>query len=402
MPKPSPEPARTRDPRLGPGPQTSSILIVDDDPRNRLALRAVLESLGHRLVEADSATTAFAAVCAEEFALLLLDAMMPGTDGVGLVRMIRDHGIAERTPIVFLSALGPDSPQVRAAYDLGVLDFISKPMDPYLLRAKVRSLVALYERGIEIERQAKLIVEQRRAQKETEAVVSELLEVSSAIRAQSLEKDRYVGMLGHDLRTPLNAILTGTTILLQAPDLPARHKGTVGRIARSAHRMALLVRDVLDFARGAAGTTIPVNRAPADLGAICADVVDELRLAHPERTISLERRGDLEGQWDRERIEQVVSNLVGNALEHSATDVVVSVVGDAEGVRLVVENGGDAIPAELLGHLFEPFRKGARPSKGLGLGLYIAKQIVAAHGGVIDVVSAGGVTRFTARCPRGR
>jgi signal transduction histidine kinase len=167
-----------------------------------------------------------------------------------------------------------------------------------------------------------------------------------------------------------------------------------------------MIRDLLDFARGRLAGGIPVAPRPCDLQALCDEVVEEMRQAHPDREIHFEAAGDLHGEWDRDRVEQVVSNLVGNAIVHGTGAVCVTARDEGDEVVTTVHNQGPAIPAEAISTLFEPYTRPAEEadgprSKGLGLGLYIASEIVHAHGGTISVTSAPGEgTTFTIRWPR--
>jgi signal transduction histidine kinase len=150
---------------------------------------------------------------------------------------------------------------------------------------------------------------------------------------------------------------------------------------------------------------MPIRPEPADLGEIVARVTEELRLTHAGRRIDIETQGDLRGTWDGGRLAQVVSNLVGNAIQHGeeASPVQLRIDGtDPQSVLLAVANAGD-IPPHILREVFNPFRGGSgagESAEGLGLGLYIVQQIVQAHGGVVDVTSAAGRTTFTVRLGR--
>jgi PAS domain S-box-containing protein len=218
-------------------------------------------------------------------------------------------------------------------------------------------------------------------------------------------RERFVGVLGHDLRTPLTAIRLGVDSLAHGPDLRPVQQATLALIRRCTARMQRMIVDVLDFTRGRLGGGIPVDIKPASFGDACRDAVTELRMVHPTRRIDLETEGDLVGWWDTGRVQQVVSNLVGNALEHGADPVEVRATGAADEVVLEIRNAnlGPPVPAELLPLLFEPFRRGrqAVDSGGLGLGLYIVSEIVRAHGGTITVTSsAESGTTFTSRWAR--
>ncbi|HEY8141053.1 MAG TPA: PAS domain-containing sensor histidine kinase [Kofleriaceae bacterium] len=214
-------------------------------------------------------------------------------------------------------------------------------------------------------------------------------------------RERFIAILGHDLRTPLAAIASGAE-LLQHAALPAPLARAVERIGRSANRMDAMIQDVLDFARGRFGNGIPVRRVPCDLERIATEEVEEMRQAYPGRDIRIEASGDLAGICDASRMEQLLSNLIGNALQHGADPVVVGARSEGDEIVLAVHNQGPPIPDGLQALLFEPFVEGtASASGGLGLGLYIASEIVRAHGGSIAVSSSEGLgTRFEIRLPR--
>jgi PAS domain S-box-containing protein len=223
-------------------------------------------------------------------------------------------------------------------------------------------------------------------------------------------RDQLMGILGHDLRNPLGAILAATYLLRRRRDLPQPVPGHVERIDRAARRMAEMISTLLDFTQVRFHGSLPVSPAPTDLAEVARAIVDELRAAEPDRTLALEVHGDARGQWDPARLGQVISNLVGNALVHGAATEPVQVAIDAEGedVELRVHNRGAAIAPELKTTLFEPFRRGAQREdasqlRGLGLGLYIVRQIVLAHDGAVDVESTPEEgTTFTVRLPRAR
>lgn len=238
------------------------------------------------------------------------------------------------------------------------------------------------------------ITEQKRAQQEL---------------AQAVDfRDQVIGILGHDLRNPLGAVRALAALLQRREDLPAAARESVAEIDRATERMLEMIETLLDFATSRFTGGLPVAPIAADLQDVCRRALDELRATSPGRRIDLDVRGDATGTWDPARIAQVVSNLVSNALEHGARNAAVAVrVHDrGEDVVLEVRNRGPVIPPELMTVMFEPFCRGsvlrdASHARGLGLGLYIADQIVRAHGGTIAVESgeARGTT-FTVRLPR--
>jgi signal transduction histidine kinase len=217
--------------------------------------------------------------------------------------------------------------------------------------------------------------------------------------------EAVAGILAHDLRNPLAAVLMNARLL--RGDVSVERVRTIGaRIVTSGERMSRMIDQILDWARVRSDAGhIQLARAACDLAAIADEVVAELKGRKGDAPIVVEARGDLHGHWDADRLAQVVSNLVGNGLDHALRPgVVLSLDGAADVVRIVVENEG-AIEDELLPVLFEPFRgraSGAKGrGKGLGLGLYITRQIIVAHGGTVELARAphGRIT-FTVTLPR--
>ncbi len=220
-------------------------------------------------------------------------------------------------------------------------------------------------------------------------------------------REDVVAIVSHDLRNPLNAITLSATTLLRHEDVDERTTKAAGRIHAAAERASGMISDLLDFTQARMGG-IPIHPNPLDFHEHVQRVVDEVRLAWPERRIGVQASGDGRGTWDEGRLAQVITNLVGNALQHSPEDTPVHVTtrGEGESVLLEVHNEGAPIPTELLPVLFEPYRQGpeAGASRGsLGLGLFITRQIVLGHGGTLDVrSSAEEGTTFTVRLPRHR
>jgi PAS domain S-box-containing protein len=219
-------------------------------------------------------------------------------------------------------------------------------------------------------------------------------------------REQMMGILGHDLRNPLAAVRSLSALLLRRGDLPQGARDCVAEIDRAGHRMLEMIGTLLDFTRSRFTGELPIAPEPADLHEVCRRVIDEVTAARPDRTVELDVTGDGRGTWDPARLAQVVSNLVSNALDHGASDVPVRVFigGDADEAFVAVENQGPVIPPELMAVLFEPFCRGSAlrsASRGLGLGLFIARQIVTAHGGDIAVASSADEgTSFIVRLPR--
>ena len=228
-----------------------------------------------------------------------------------------------------------------------------------------------------------------------------------ARRAMELEQ-RLLGVVGHDLRTPLAAVQMAASLLARGGRLSEEQSRTLARIAGSAARMAAIVRDLLDFTRIRREGGIPVRTSEVDLAELCRSAVSELQAVHPGRAVGVVGVGPIAVEGDRERLLQAVSNLVGNALQHGppGSAVGVEVTDRATGAMLRVHNEGPAIPRNLLPDLFQPFRRGdgeADPGGSLGLGLFIVREVVRAHGGTVEVeTSDRRGTTFTVRLPHPR
>jgi signal transduction histidine kinase len=244
-----------------------------------------------------------------------------------------------------------------------------------------------------------------------EAIDQSLTE-SIARYTQDLDqsKEMFIAILGHDLRTPLGAIITSSTFMLDLGELHEPYLTLTSRIASSSRRMDRMVGDLLDLTRSRLGGGIPIERAAMDLDEMVRDVAEELEAMHTDRSIRVSVSGDLHGQWDRERLGQALTNLMGNALEHGAqeTPVAVTVHGDTDDVAIVIHNHGVPISPSLVRRIFDPMKRRAShdasapgTSSHLGLGLYIAERIITAHNGRIDVESSASAgTTFTVRLPR--
>ena len=220
-------------------------------------------------------------------------------------------------------------------------------------------------------------------------------------QATSVLREQFIAVLGHDLRNPLGAITAGTAMLLARSSLSARDASLVSLMKDSGTRMAELIDNIMDFARGRLGGGMMLNRHPILLEPVLCHVVEELRTAWPERVIETEFRLVKPIDCDAPRLSQILSNLLANALTHGSPDGPVRVNTFLEkGIfELSVSNSGKPIPPAALERLFQPFtREDVRSSQhGLGLGLYIASEIARAHNGELTVASTEEETRFTFR-----
>lgn len=226
-------------------------------------------------------------------------------------------------------------------------------------------------------------------------------------RRMDLYRDEFIGILSHDLRTPLSAIITGASLLAMSTDVDPQRAKVASRMLTSSQRMLRMVTDLLDLTHTRLGKGIPITRAPTDLQQVCEEAVSELKAVYPAADLRYEPDGDLHGEWDSGRLRQLVSNLVGNAIEHGdGSPVTVSARGSADAVVIAVHNAGPAIPKQVQRSIFEPLVRhvpaGGTLSSSIGLGLFIARAVVVSHGGSLGVTSTDQEgTTFEARLPRG-
>jgi signal transduction histidine kinase len=269
-----------------------------------------------------------------------------------------------------------------------------------LLQQRARALENELAHRRELEEALREALAQRRLAEEQLRLHNQ--ELSRTVRLSEM----FVGILGHDLRNPLSAITTAASLLMRRAD-SERVGRPAARIYNSGQRMSRMIDQILDFTRIRLGQGLPLLRAQVDLAEICRSAIDEVSPAAEGSRVEIETAGELGGCWDGDRLAQLLSNLLGNALQHGDRQAPVSIRLDGrtpDAVVLEAHNAG-AIPAEVMPTLFEPTRPGTHVkregSSGLGMGLYISQQIVVAHGGTIEVSSSAEAgTRFTVRLPR--
>jgi len=358
-------------------------LIVDDIEENLTALSALLRRDEVVILTARSGVEALELLLVNDVALALLDVQMPEMDGFELAELMRGSERTRQVPIMFVTAGDHDAHRMFKGYEAGAVDFLYKPIESHILRNKAETFFQLHR------------------QKQHYAL--ELQQRTETLRFNEM----FTAVLGHDLRNPLNGIIA-SAYLLQRQSRESAVQDTAARILSSGKRMGRMIGDLIDLARTRLAGGIGLERSRVDLLELLQRVVGEHQPAFPARRIDVAHRGALVGDWDSDRLAQVVSNLVGNALTHGQTDTEVRIEADgtlADQVVICVANTG-SIPADVIPHIFEPFRAGQRErghSEGLGLGLYIVQQIVQAHGGKVAVRSGdSNQTAFTVTVPRGR
>ncbi len=350
-------------------------LVVDDIDENIVALSALLRRDGLEILVAHSGAEALELLLVHDVALALLDVQMPEMDGFELAELMRGAERTKHVPIIFVTAGTRDPMRVFKGYETGAVDFLFKPIDPHVLKSKADTFFELHR--------------QRQA-------------LASALRLNEM----FVGVVGHDLRNPLSAIVTGARLLEVQTRDPGQLR-TIARMVSASQRMTDMIEQLLDLTRVRAGGGVGFVRAsePVLVDELVQRAVDELASTHPERTIDVDATPNAVAVGDAERLLQLFSNLVANAIHHgdAGRPIDISVRPDPRNVVVSVHNGG-VIPDDVRPKLFDPFRERDRStsrSRGLGLGLFIAQQIALAHAGRIDVSSsAADGTRFTVTLPR--
>jgi two-component system, sensor histidine kinase len=399
------------------GTASGDILVVDDNAANLIAIEAALGNVGGRVVRAQSGNEALRLLLQRDFALILLDVKMPLMDGLETARIIRSRRRSSHTPIMFLTAHGRDDADVLAAYQLGAVDFLFKPVIPEVLRAKVAVFVELQRQTAEVASQAALIREHERREHERALGEERSWWEAETLRRQMADleeadrrKDHFLAVLGHELRNPLAPIVTGLELLRRKfEELSVRDEvslRTRDSMERQALHLTRLVDDLLDISR--------INSGKFELqkGPIAIQEVIEQAIATSQPAIDQKRHRlllDLPADpimvhGDLVRLVQVVANLLNNAARYTEPCGEIEIQCKRKGgsVQVQVIDNGRGIAPNFVPKLFDMFSQ-EHPSAGtgLGLGLTVVKRIVNMHQGSVAVrprVSTQG-SEFTIELP---
>jgi len=385
-------------PRPAPGPDRVNILLVDDQPGKLLTYEAMLAGLGENLVKADTANEALQLLLKMEFAVVLLDVCMPNIDGFELAALIRQHPRCQKTAIIFISAIQQSDLDRLRGYEVGAVDYVSVPVVPELLRARVTLFADLYRKTAALEllnRQLEERVAERTA--ELERDLAERKRLEAALLDAGRRKDEFLAVLAHELRNPLAPIRTAVDILrLKALDDPeVRECRDV--VGRQVEHLTRLVDDLLDVSRITRGK-ITLDRRAVPVETIVRRAVEiqrplldarrqELTLELPEQALVVE--GDLT------RLSEAVGNLLNNASKYTDEGgrITLAVARAGGEAVLRVRDTGIGIPPEQLPNLFELFSQmqhtPSRAQGGLGIGLALVRRLVEMHGGRVEGHSEG-------------
>jgi len=310
--------------------------------------------------------------------VLVLDWHMPDLTGIEVCEYIRRTKDRVQLPILMLTAqeLGRGAVEALQA---GANDFVAVPVSPIELRARISSLV------------------------EVASLHARLAAAEGRLRVEADFRERFMGMLAHDLRQPLNSLWMASQVLSRSGSLEPKLSTVIDVQLRAVQRMKRMITELLDFTRIRPETGMPIERQPTDLGAIVRSNVGEILLSHPHQPIETSIAESCYGNWDPDRLAQVCSNLLNNAIEHNPAHarIVVALRSEPNRVELCVINHGVTIPDEVIPTLFQAYRRGPhKRGEGVGLGLYIVDQIVRAHQGTLSVSTGDGATQFTVTLPR--
>lgn len=354
-----------------------NLLLVDDLQENLVALEALIRGPGRRIFCARSGDDALSLMLEHPFALAIVDVQMPAMNGFELAELMRGTERTRTIPIVFVSAAGQELNYAFRGYESGAVDFLHKPLDPHAVRSKVSVFVDL--------------ARQRQ----------ELQEAKAQLQRAVNMRDDFMSMIAHELRNPLNSVYLQAQLrrkMVAAPKQPDPQAmlRMVERDERQIRSMVRLLDDMLDVSRVRTGK-LAIVPAPFDLAASAQVVVEAIQeqARGAGVTLSLSAPTSLPIVGDEFRIEQVITNLLTNALRYGRGEPVAVTVGVREDVReafVSVRDQGMGIAPADQERIFEQFERteGAAQVAGLGLGLYIARQIAQAHQGRLEVRSALG------------
>jgi signal transduction histidine kinase len=355
----------------------TKILLVDDKPENLLALASLIDAPDVQLLQALSGDEALGLLLAHDFALAILDVQMPAMNGFELARLMRTAERSRGIPIIFVTASERDQRSIFEGYDSGAVDYLLKPLDPHIVRTKVRVFVELDQK--------------------TRTLAAKLAEVETlrdAAEAANRAKSRFLANMSHEIRTPLGAVLGFADLLRSQVDSPADRESCITAIERNGRHLLKLIDDILDLSK------IEAERVEAERVAFStAELLDDIRAVHSpaarEKSLELEiaATGVLPARIvsDPVRLKQILNNLVGNALKFTARgriSVTVSLeerTGEPPLLKFEIADTGRGLSELEIMRLFQPFMQAdsstTRKYGGTGLGLVISKQLAGILGG---------------------
>ncbi|OCR22156.1 histidine kinase [Pseudomonas syringae] len=376
----------------------AKLLIVDDLPENLLALEALIKREDRAVFKALSADEALSLLLQHEFAMAILDVQMPGMNGFELAELMRSTERTKSIPIVFVSAAGRELNYAFKGYESGAVDFLHKPLDIHAVKSKVNVFVDLYRQRKAVKEQVEALEQSRQEQ---EALLKQLQVTQNELERAVRMRDDFMSIVSHEVRTPLNGLILETQLrkLHLAKDNMAaftleKLRAMVDRDERQIQSLIRLIEDMLDVSRIRTGK-LSIRTSPFDLVELVSNLLESFsaQIAAAGSTVSFTADDPVIGVWDEFRIEQVVANLLTNALRYGARKPIrVRVYSEDGQARVDVRDEGIGVSPENQKRIFQQFERVSanHAVHGLGLGLFISDQIVAAHGGTISVESEEG------------
>lgn len=375
------------------------ILIVDDRPENLLALQAIFKSSGFTILEALSGREAFEHAKSHEFACILMDVQMPILDGFETARALRRLPKTESTPIIFITAIHRSEAFEEKGYIAGAVDYLFKPINADILLAKVNIFVDLYLKTEQIKHQNKLLEVALAKSKENE-------ELKALIKA----RDAFLSMASHELKTPITPLNLQMQTFIELFESDRHEKIDKERLLRMLHtsqaqieRLSRLIYELVDVTR-LASNRLEINLAETELNMCVRKVLDDFEpeIRKSGSVITFREEVVVRGNWDAFRIEQVIINLLTNALKYGLKKPILITVTKTDKAVFEIRDEGLGIAPENQERIFERYERAVSDSNysGLGLGLYIAKEIVTLHFGKITVESSVGMgSKFKVELP---
>ena len=409
---------------------TANILMVDDQPARLLTYRAILEPLGHNLVEVNSGLQALEALMKQDFSVVLLDVKMPGMDGFETAALIHDHPRFETVPIIFVTGVHVTEFDRLKGYQAGAIDYVYIPVVPEILRSKVAVLIELDRRRRELtsvnrqlaesirqleEANSQLKTEKEkqleeinghlqkaneelsRSNESLESEVRERIRAENSLKEAVVKRDEFLAMLSHELRNPLSPLRNASHMLMQGETQDPKIIWSRGVIARQLKHMIRLVDDLLDVSRIARGKIVLLSEAVSvrDVVSVAVETVQPLFESKRQRLTVEPIDESLQVRGDPVRLAQIIGNLLHNAAKYTGDggEITLSAIRVGGNSEIVVRDTGIGIPPEAMPRIFELFTQipsdRVSTSGGLGIGLALVRALVELHGGEIRASSKG-------------
>ena len=349
-------------------PLPVKILLVDDEARNLDALEAILSEPAYRLLRAEDAERALRLLLDHDVAAIVLDIKMPGVSGFELARMIKNTKRFRETPIVFLTAYLVDDEDVIAGYGAGGVDYLTKPVNPIILRHKVGVFADLFRKTRELAAvNAELAKLNEKLEERVLERTAELQKSEAELRAAGIQKDEFLAVLAHELRNPLAPLRTGLDLLLRhqsnAEAAPPVAR-TLSAMNRQLDHMVRLIDDLLDVSRISRGL-LELKRERIELSVVLKSTIEGVRPFFERRNhvLSTQISGEIHAHADHTRIAQILTNLLHNAAKFTPANGSIRVELTEEGGNAVfrVTDSGAGIRSDQLERVFDMFARIERP-----------------------------------------